>query len=347
ATRSDVGGTPHYHLTGTGHGTLRAIEEPAWVQAAAAIVRAALRERLLRTREPDPADLADEAAQVSGVPAPQVRRILEVLLRALRPQAVSPLAHALTSTGPRPVVFSSGLCDHETCMPDLALEPADDAETGAYGIYRLQSRSEWMVMCALERAGLPVREVLGYCPAGGDLAGDKSDPCRLSLDQPVISLSCRNPVSPALLKAHGDPVQLDGNSAAVWFEDDGLRTLSLEDSALVVRLYHPGTGASQFVLAGGTPEATYACSRYFYENIESRLALHPRRSFACVLSVSGPPGAPREPVEREFGTLRTHGAPRPWADVQEFIADTRFAGDQDRRVKLPGRRSTDLAVAGV
>ncbi|HEX2203994.1 MAG TPA: hypothetical protein VHG91_11875, partial [Longimicrobium sp.] len=269
-TRRDV----RYRLTPLGELAIGSVEEPAWLRAAAAVVRCAVEARTVRGSLDD---AAAEAAELAALPETQARHAVSAFLSALDPAPASHLAHALrvSAAAERRVAF----------FPWMSVPSGGGFEWWKRA--HAAAASQALVARALERAGVPPEALEEWVPPEPSFGG--LQPERVRLDRPTVVVGVDHPVTDPLLEAFG--VSLSGNRPFTSACAPEVAAARENGHGVVVRLYNPETGVSHLVVGGWTPESSRAAARWFYDDAE-RLVGDFRRVSSAAVVPADPAAAP-------------------------------------------------------
>jgi hypothetical protein len=320
-------GSTHYRLSSRGEAVLEAVDEPAWLPRATALVRAAVRQRLLAAPQgPEAYDRhARPATPRTGLSLHQTVRSLAQISRALEPADTSFLAAALSvhADGERKISISppEPLAEASPRPGEGGMfagrssgQPWDSGFEGS----RLQALSESLVVRSTDRAGIAsatLGELLSqnYRVEGG----------HLPLGSPIISIGGGNTnlVTSGLLLEYDVPVGFPADSPVLSWRGQSLGQDPGHEYGVLVRILDERTRVSHFVLAGLRPAGTYAACRYFHDNVERLLERFPDTSFGALLNVNRAE-TPRnkQPIVEALGHLQTP------ADEHTGLLDGRHFG---------------------
>jgi DNA-binding HxlR family transcriptional regulator len=366
--RSAPDAAVHYRLSALGETVLEALDEPRWLSIATTLMRISVRQQQM-SHDGRPWDLAgaqaplvEEASMLTGLSQAQAARSLFEFSRALQPAAVTKLAAALRYAphmGHHDIIISPPVFPSEWWDPfdDQPRPPELTALRGSWSL-RLDSLAEAQVVRAVERAGIPSRELREVLPhhylRASKHANRQTSRYHLPRDsRPIISIGSPevNPMTTGLFYEYGASVHLrkprrlsialplaarqQPDPAVLWQE--GAKHVehvpsSEYDYGLLLRIHDDHTGLTHFVMGGLLPSGTYAACRYFHHEIEERLEQFPQQSFATLLRVPRSYGRRKayecirsEPV---ITSVNPHPLDMRYVEVLPMLSEALLAGGE-------------------
>lgn len=291
----------YYGLTARGEIALQAIEEPAWLQAAASIANTLMHARI-RGMAPDNPWVTERILSRTGLKAEAVERARTTLKRAIDPTASSRLAEAFGALrGRSPGVVL--LLPIEPVNPRLPYLSATHQRvrysslSGFDDSWRSSSTSIAWLHRALERSGISAHEVETHSEQEYAVTG------QVPLDRPLIAIynTLHGGIAGEMAEAFGLPAlpSLGGRDLRLTgsAEASGEAERDRHAYGFVVRLRSRATGVSHFILGGPGASGVQIACEFFYRHIETLLDRHPydpfhayttRESLARGQAVRGP-----------------------------------------------------------